>query len=881
MNLTELDWIGAVPWLLGGLLASLALRQAILQIMLMRLRFEAGRSDIVPRERLPRSVREILNTAAPALAPLGHEYRYSLVLWTGLTEARDRPVYADVYAHASAHAHAWVMPAQAPETGALCTVEFLTCLADGRTLVTPDPRSRALPPLPPDWTMHACPEAALAERWSAHRERAGHPGGGRTVDDPLVVRHRVRRLQAGWIRYLESRGMACPAGRRGTWRLTLRGALAMAMRARTAGAHGPGPAVEQAANASRVRMLADAFAFSRRFVPDGPAATERTLRLVLHAGAGLAGGLLLGAEPSWPTGLALALAMLLHEAGHRIAARSLGGGDAERQFAVPRFRSGAAAHAWQSAAVSLAGPLPGLVLGAFALYFGGGADAPVGAWAGSFGAVAVAVNLFSLLPLRPLDGGRIADALLFVRFPRLQVFAALATGALVAGAGVRLEDGLLILLGAVVAGLALIQSEVARTAAAVRKAAGSAEPKRLLRSAFAVLAKSRPRLAFRRRAEIAGRVLALLGRRLPAPAESAAGLAAYAAVLVLPVVLLVAVPPSTDAGTTAGAPGRQSAGTLVRDWEAELGAAATFEGQWQVLYDAGRWYEGRREPDPARSYYGRALDLAAMWPPQDPRALDNRLALARLADDPAESLRLYREILDGLRASPQPDPLRLAEAMEAIHYLDGDAPDADRIARLREAVAARESGAGGFDGRLHGTRRELAWLLDRSGDAAGAEMLLRRNAEDRGAPPDQAAAALVDLAWFVIARQQPQQAEELLTGTGAQSVSGDRQVGIALAWARLLQGKAAEGASVLEALWKNPQPAGDVGAKLDLVLDLAAASRLRGDAAGEAEWLERGRGEMRNLPAESAQDLRGRYEVPAEGWDAVRRQKQGELAKLL
>jgi hypothetical protein len=120
MNLTELDWIGAAPWLLGALLASLALRQAILLIMLMRLRFEAGRSDIVPRDRLPRSVREILNTAAPALAPLGHEYRYSLVLWTGLTEARDRPVYADVYAHASAHAHAWVMPAQAPEAGALC-----------------------------------------------------------------------------------------------------------------------------------------------------------------------------------------------------------------------------------------------------------------------------------------------------------------------------------------------------------------------------------------------------------------------------------------------------------------------------------------------------------------------------------------------------------------------------------------------------------------------------------------------------------------------------------------------------------------------------------------------------------------------------------------
>lgn len=883
MSLTNFEWLDAAPWLVAGLLIPLALRYAVLLFILMRLRFEAGRSDIVRRDRLPHSVREILNVAAPELEPLGFEYSYSQVLWTGLVAARNKPLYADVYSHSGAHAHAWVMPAQAPEAGALCSVDFLTCLASGQTLVTPDQRERALPPLPPDWTVHACC-GSPAERWSAHRERAGHPGGGRTADDPLVVRHRVRRLQATWIRHLESRRMACPAGKRGTWRLTLRGALAMIARPRNAKEPKRAATTDQGAEVTRVRVLADAFAFSRRFSPDG-AATEATLRFILHAAAGLAGGLWLGSDPSWKTGLVLALAMLLHDAGHRVAARLLGGGDTQRPV-MPHgvYAAGAALAAWQRSAVTLAGPLPGLLLGGAALRFGAALDPGGRIWLTSFGAVAVALNLFSLLPLRPLDGGRIVDALLFVRFPRLQVLAALVGGALAAGAGFHLEDALLIFLGAVVASLAIVHSGVARVAARVGKGGLPVEPKRIVRFAFAVLAKTRSSLAFPRRAEIAGKVLALLGHHPPRLAESALGLTVYAAVLILPAASLIASPPAGEGGEQAAASGRQSAGALVRDWEAELGAATTFDGQWQVLFDAGRWYEGRMEPDPARSYFRRALDLAVMWPPQDPRALDNRLALARFEDDPAESLRLLREILEGLRSAPEPDRLRMAEVIEHIHALDREASDQEKIARLRETAAMRESASKGSDGRLFAARRELAWLLDRGGDPAAAETLLRRNVEARGAPQGRAA-ALSDLAWFLIAHQQPQQAESLLTGSATaegEASSGEAdQLRIALAWARLLQGRAEEGTSVLKGIWRHPDPSADVAAKLDLALDLAAASRLHGDAAGEAEWLERGRSEIRKLPAESAEDLRSRYQGPAQSWDAVRRQKHGELAGLL
>jgi Zn-dependent protease len=112
--------------------------------------------------------------------------------------------------------------------------------------------------------------------------------------------------------------------------------------------------------------------------------------------------------------------LFLHEAGHFLGMRAFGYRNV-RMFFIPFFGAAVsgkkhAAPAWQQAVVLLLGPLPGLVL-ASALY--GWLHPPGTSWPGRLVAYLVVVNGFNLLPVVPLDGGRLLDVLLFSRRPVL------------------------------------------------------------------------------------------------------------------------------------------------------------------------------------------------------------------------------------------------------------------------------------------------------------------------------------------------------------------------------------------------------------------------------------------------------------------------------
>ena len=85
----------------------------------------------------------------------------------------------------------------------------------------------------------------------------------------------------------------------------------------------------------------------------------------------------------------------------------------------------------QRTLVYLLGPAPGILLGLAALYgFLNGGDL----WWLAAATAALLVNYLNLLPISPLDGGRIVETLLLGRFPRAQV-AFLGAGALVFALG--------------------------------------------------------------------------------------------------------------------------------------------------------------------------------------------------------------------------------------------------------------------------------------------------------------------------------------------------------------------------------------------------------------------------------------------------------------
>ena len=122
-----------------------------------------------------------------------------------------------------------------------------------------------------------------------------------------------------------------------------------------------------------------------------------------------------------PSGIALLVGTLLfHELGHIAGMRLFGYRDLRILF-IPFLGAAAigrkdAAPSWQQAIVLLLGPLPGIGLaGALYISFLPTADTIL------YDAVLllVALNLFNLLPLVPLDGGRFLQVVVFSRAPIL------------------------------------------------------------------------------------------------------------------------------------------------------------------------------------------------------------------------------------------------------------------------------------------------------------------------------------------------------------------------------------------------------------------------------------------------------------------------------
>jgi stage IV sporulation protein FB len=101
-------------------------------------------------------------------------------------------------------------------------------------------------------------------------------------------------------------------------------------------------------------------------------------------------------------GLLILGSVLVHEAGHALAVSVFGLGPIAVQLhalgGLTRFAKPGSS--WQSAVVSVAGPVAGLLLAAVCFV-----ASPVSPFLAGLAIVNVFLNLFNLLPILPLDGG--------------------------------------------------------------------------------------------------------------------------------------------------------------------------------------------------------------------------------------------------------------------------------------------------------------------------------------------------------------------------------------------------------------------------------------------------------------------------------------------
>jgi Zn-dependent protease len=139
---------------------------------------------------------------------------------------------------------------------------------------------------------------------------------------------------------------------------------------------------------------------------------------------------------SWQWLALLVPVLLFHELGHYLAMRIFKYRNV-RMFFIPFFGAAVSgqhytAPGWKKAIVALMGPVPGIVLGGLLGILG---SIIHNALLMKLALVALFLNGFNLLPILPLDGGRVMQALLFSRHYTLDIIFRVVAGLALIGLG--------------------------------------------------------------------------------------------------------------------------------------------------------------------------------------------------------------------------------------------------------------------------------------------------------------------------------------------------------------------------------------------------------------------------------------------------------------
>jgi Zn-dependent protease len=165
--------------------------------------------------------------------------------------------------------------------------------------------------------------------------------------------------------------------------------------------------------------------------------------------------------------------VLIHELGHLAAMWAFGYKDLA-VFFIPFFGAvatgrSAGGKAWQRGVVILAGPMPGILLGWVVIML-----APQAMVSYPYLAVTASmlllVNGFNLLPLMPLDGGRLLNIVLFSRHPRLETWFTSCAGIALMFVALSLQMWLLAAVGLMTVVVAFAQRRLIRAAHQARAA---------------------------------------------------------------------------------------------------------------------------------------------------------------------------------------------------------------------------------------------------------------------------------------------------------------------------------------------------------------------------------------------------------------------------
>ncbi|MDJ0750953.1 MAG: M50 family metallopeptidase [Woeseiaceae bacterium] len=360
---------------------------------------------------------DLIGAKTEALTALGFSGPAWVAADPGAAEASGVSGHA-VFRNAKTGVVAWVGPTiELAHPNSLLTY-YTSLLSDGRFAVTQvsDPYFTVVEdPKTPAQTIAGSDEAAEIEAHTAFVSDLGEPAARSTPRQDVIgfagehmnsVRQRL--IESGKLR--ESQGVARPS-------------LGFALRILGKMLSRPKPAAagDLAVPTSRLPFLADTVELHKKRAP-----SQEMQWLLLMISAALFVGI------GWPLlGLQFTLIILavivFHEGGHWLAMR-LYGYENPHITLLPLLGGVTIGHendpsAAKRAWVALAGPLPGIMLGWGLLVYGMSNPSDIefmGTWVFSAVIVLMFVNYLNILPIPPLDGAHVAQAILPPRWAGVQ-----------------------------------------------------------------------------------------------------------------------------------------------------------------------------------------------------------------------------------------------------------------------------------------------------------------------------------------------------------------------------------------------------------------------------------------------------------------------------
>jgi predicted nucleic acid-binding protein len=441
--------------------------------------------------------------------------------------------------------------------------------------------------------------------------------------------------------------------------------------------------------------------------------------------------------------------------------------------------------------------------------------------------IAISVNLFNLLPITPLDGGRLVEIALLSRWPRLRgLFALASVGAFVALAVWIKSPALWAIIALLVIGLRA-QWQAARLQSAWQE--GLPEGQQLAHL-YDVMQQKLRLAVFTRQWALARAVFTHRLMHRPRWWESALTLLLMVAVWVGP-------------GALAFQSLSLGGGSRHDERTAAQRSFDEFYTQFETSDEADE--TGARFLEPLQQ---RARALA----PDDPRRIDVEVMQAGTLGEPARRQGIERILARGKSGLTWTVDALVRSELSALYLRVRELPAPERLAQLREGVDWAERVAPRALAPTLDARLRVAEAIDESGDTPAARDLLAQ-IRQRAVHADDCRCALGTVTraqvWFHLSHGESDQALALLqqaprtdrAGTDGRADSMDR------AWALLLGGRTDEGlAKMREAAYWQPADAGWLvrilqprTAKPRLVepLDLAFALRSAGRDAEARELL--------------------------------------------